>query len=199
MKLKFLNTVTLLIGLSSHAQTNTYLKIEDNYTERKYLVNNIIPNKPLLYWKYVEKDKSNSLVAREFGNKKVLLKYKIVEPEKGFFFECLPSGCFSYIIYVDKSGLHYVTSEKSLLLFIGKIDNLSEVLLVGRSQSLWVDKENDKGGSYMRTNQGYELNLMKYQGCPEIYESIHLKIDFKGKFTIKSNGVYKETGNCIVN
>ncbi|SDG56695.1 hypothetical protein SAMN04487996_12016 [Dyadobacter soli] len=57
---------------------------------------------------------------------------------------------------------------------------------------------NKRGGSYAKTKTGYELNLLKYEGCPETYESIFFKIDFKGNFSLRSGGVYKKTGDCIM-
>ena len=196
MTLKIMLTITVLTTFLSCKQNSRYLRIEKKFTDREQLINSILPNKTILYWKYVET--SSNKVVKEVGDKKLLSSYKIEEPNQGFFVECHPGFCYSYIIYIDNNGLNYVTDEKTLLNFIGKIDNISEAILVGKTQGLWIDKENERGGSYKKTKKGYEMNLLKYNGCPETYESVFFEINFNGYFKMKSNGIYKKTGNCIV-
>lgn len=196
MKFRLLLAIITFTIFHSCIFNNDFLKIDKNYTDRKLLISNIIPNKDILYWKYVE-TLSNKVV-REVGNRKLLAKYKIEEPSEGFFSECMPGYCYSYIVYIDNKGLHYVTNEKTLLSFIRTIDNISEAILVAKTQGLWIDQENEKGGSYKKTKTGYKMNLLKYNGCPETYESIFFTIDFDGQFNLKSNGIYKKTDNCIV-
>jgi len=188
--------LTLLLPCIIYGQNTNYSKIEKKYADREQLINNIIPNKQILYWKYVET--SSTKIIREVGNKELLSNYKITIPNQGFFIECNPGYCYSYIVYIDSNGLNYITSENSLINFIGTIDNLSEAILVGKTQGLWIDTENPKGGSYIKTKTGFEMNLLKYNGCPETYESIFFKIDFVGKFKLKSKGIYKKTGECYM-
>ncbi|HVX49904.1 MAG TPA: hypothetical protein VHB48_07095 [Chitinophagaceae bacterium] len=188
--------MTLLLPSIIYGQNTNYSKIDKKYTDREQLINNIIPNKQILYWRYVET--SSTKIIREAGNKGLLSNYKITIPHQGFFTECNPGYCYSYIIYIDTNGLNYITSENSLINFIGKIDNLSEAILVGKTQGLWIDTENSKGGSYIKTKTGFEMNLLKYNGCPETYESIFFKIGFDGKFKLKSKGIYKKTGACYI-
>jgi hypothetical protein len=196
MKLDIILAITVLTTFITCKQNNGYLRIEKKYTDREQLISSILPNKEIIYWKYVET--SSNRIVKEVGNKRILSNYKIEEPNQGFFVECHPGFCYSYIIYIDNNGLNYVTDERALLDFIGKIDNVSEAILVGKTQGLRIDEEDERGGSYKKTKNGYEMNLLKYKGCPETYESVNLEIDFNGYFKMKSNGIYKKTGNCIV-
>lgn len=196
MRLTSIIAIAVLTILLSCEKYQDYQKIDENYMDRQYSIKNIIPNKEIFYWRYVET--SSNKVVKEVGDKTILLDYEIKEPTHGFFPECMPGFCYSYVVYIDSSGLNYVTDEKLFGEFIGDIDNMSEAILIGKIQNLWIDKENKKGGSYIKTDSGYEMNLLKYEGCPETYESIFFKIGFNGNFTLKSNGVYKTTGDCIM-
>ena len=110
--------LTLFMPCIIYGQNTDYLKIDKKYTDRQQLINNIIPNKQILYWKYVG---TSTKIIREVGDKGLLANYKIKIPNQGFFIECKPGYCYSYIIYIDSSGLNYITSENSLINFIGKI------------------------------------------------------------------------------
>ncbi len=180
----------------SCSEKSGYIKLNKSYTVRGNLIKNIKPNIPILYWKYVCTISNKTIY--EFGNSNLLKKYKVKEPDHGFFAECLPGMCYSYIIYIDKNGINYVKDEQALRKFIGKIDNVSEAIMIGRTEGLGVDSYNAKGGSYKKTKTGFKLNLVKYKMCPVTFESILLEIDFNGKYKMKSNGVYKRSTTCII-
>jgi hypothetical protein len=196
MKIKPLLLIIVLILITSCSQKNSFSKIETKYLDRDYLIHNIEPNNEILYWKYVES--APKRIIKESGNRRLLNRYEISEPGTGFFIECFPEFCYSYIVFIDKNGLNYVTNDSSLLRFIGEIDNISEAILVGKTQGLWVDHENEKGGSYRKTNTGFEFKLGQDNCCPLSHESIIFEINFNGEFTTKSNGIYRwPTDNII--
>lgn len=194
---KHIKYLSILLALTvSCSEKSGYIKLNKSYTVRGNQIKNIKPNIPILYWKYVWTISNKTIY--EFGNSNLLKKYKVKEPEQGFFAECLPGMCYSYIIYIDKNGINYVKDEQALRKFIGKIDNVSEAIMIGRTEGLGVDSYNAKGGSYKKTKTGFKLNLVKYEMCPITSESILLEIDFNGKYKMKSNGVYKRSIPCII-
>ncbi|MEA5403384.1 hypothetical protein VB776_10685 [Arcicella sp. DC2W] len=192
--IKFL--LILLAVAVSCSEKSGYTKLNKSYTVRENLIKNIKPNIPILYWKYVWTISNKAMY--EFGDSNLLKKYKVAEPNYGFFPECFPGMCYSYIMYIDKNGINYVTNEQSLRKFIGRIDNVSEAILIGRTEGLGVDSKNAKGGSYKKTKTGFKLNMAKSKKCPIEYESILFEIDFNGKYKMKSNGVYKTLPGCII-
>lgn len=193
---KHIKYLFMLLALAvSCSEKSGYTKLNKFYTYNP--IKNIKPNIPILYWKYVFLHTSSKTIY-EYGNSKLLEKYKVEEPSFGFFAGCLPGMCYSYIIFIDNNGINYVKDEQALRKFIGKIDNVSEAIMIGRTEGLGVDSYNAKGGSYKKTKTGFKLNLVKYKMCPVTFESILLEIEFNGKYKMKSNGVYKRSTTCII-
>ncbi|QRR01469.1 hypothetical protein [Dyadobacter sandarakinus] len=170
-------------------------RIGRKYRDRSYLVKNIIPDTTVRYWRYV--DKVSNMIIREAGDKSTLSAYTIEDPNKGFFDNGHMVVSYSYIVYADSSGLHYVSDKDSFQKFIGHVDNISEAILIGMAEGLSIDTRNKKGGSYIATKFGYAMKLLKYNNCPETFESILFSIKYNGDFQIKSDRVYSRTGDCI--
>jgi hypothetical protein len=110
----------------------------------------------------------------------------------------MPGYCASYIAFIDSGKVKYVTTESEFRKFIGKIDNLEEALLVSKTYDLWFDEKDKRGGSYRRTQNGYELYLCKYCHCPVSKESIKVYIDSSGNFKSINKGYYYKSKDCIM-
>lgn len=179
-----------------------FTKIDKSFDDRDKLIVKIEPNKKYQYWEYIfsqpffEKDKDR--IIHQSGDPSLKLKYKFINPKKGFFNECQPAWCYSYIAYLENGKVNYITDEKQLKNFIGNISNLEEAILIGKINGLWFDSEKIEGGAYKKTKNGYELYLRKYDNCPVKMESMKVHIDSTGKFTSEKNGVYYESDDCIV-
>ena len=185
-----------ILLLLSCNQNSEFKKIGKQFDGRDSLIYKINPNSEILYWKYIESYPNRTV--REVGNKDLFNSYNFEEPEGGFYIECHPAFCFSYIVYINKEGLNYITDEKSLQKFIGTIDNIEEAILIGKTLDLGIDSNDKKGGSYKKTQNGFDMYLLRYNGCPETYESIQFTIDFNGNFKNESKGIYKKTGDCYI-
>jgi len=178
-----------------------FTKISDKYQDRNKLIEQIKPNKEYVYWEYVHftPDVNNGQeIIRKSGNIAIGNSYTYYPPKEGFFVECHPGFCYSYIAYVQNDDVFYITDEVALKKFIGKIDNIEEAILISKINDLWFDPEEKKAGSFKKTNNGFELYMMKYDGCPETKESIKVEIDSTGNFKSKSNGVYYKSKTCIM-
>lgn len=189
-------------GKNSFSIENGFTKINNEYQDRNKLIEQIKPNKEYVYWEYVKftPDIHNRQkeIIRKCGDTLIRNNYTFYSPESGFFNGCLPSSCYSYIAYIENDDVKYVTDEVELKKFIGKIDNVAEALLISEIYDLWFDPKEKKGGSFKKTNNGFELYMMKYNGCPETKESIKVEIDTIGNFKSKNNGIYYKSKICFM-
>lgn len=173
----------------------------ENVINSDELIKNIVSNKKIVYWEYVRvrlglEKGAEIRVEHCFGDSLIKKQYKIVYPKNG-----LTKGEFisyTFITYIDNEGVKYVTTEKGLIDFIGKIENVKEAaLILSYKNDLWIDNDDIKGGAYKKVKDGFELYMMKYYNCPIKKESFKVEIDTNGNFKYKSNGVYYESEDCI--
>ncbi|MGA9211714.1 hypothetical protein [Kaistella sp.] len=176
---------------------NKYMKIPDTLYFKDRLYQYIIPQKKYNYWKVIRKDGSTEkLIYEKIGakNKKVKENRTI---EEGFFLECLPDGCFTYIMANQNKKSEYFTNVEELRGFIGFVNNLSEALLIARTYDLWFDRKNPIGGSYKIEKDFIYLYLAKFESCPVSSEAFFVKINRRtGELEQESKGVYYKTDDC---
>ena len=175
-----------------------YLKIPDSLFFKDHLYQSIIPNKKYKYWKVVQKYSSMEKLVYEkkkiTGNNRCKENHSI---ESGFFEECMPDGCFSYIVSCNNKTIEYFTTENELIKFIDYVDNLSEALLIAKTYGLWFDRKNPVGGSFKMDKDFIYLNLAKFKRCPVSSESFYVRIDRKtGELYYESKGIYHKTNDC---
>ncbi|UQD55950.1 hypothetical protein [Flavobacterium sp. K5-23] len=195
----------LLLFISCNKSTveveKGFNKIE-NIVSRDELIKGIVPNEKMLYWEYVRvrlglKKGVEIRVKHCFGDSLIKKKYNIVYPKKGLIRGEFIS--YTFISYIDDEGVKYVTTEKELIDFVGKIDNAEEAALIMSYKSdLWIDNNDIRGGAYKKVKDGFELYMMKYYNCPVKKESFKVEIDTNGNFKYKSNGVYYKSKDCIM-
>lgn len=188
-KIKKLFTVRIIIILifvssfnllfSQSIITDNYMKIPDTLYWKDRLYPFIIPNKKYNYWKVIRKDGSSEELIYENKKCKNVNYTEDHSIEDGFFVECLPSGCFTYILACQNKQPEYITSEKELRDFIGYVDNLPEALLIAKTYDLWFDRKNPIGGSYKIEKDFIYLNLTKFSRCPVSNEAFFVKINRK--------------------
>ncbi len=186
---------------NSNVQVEKGFKKIENVVSRDDLIKSIVPNKKIIYWEYVRvrlglKKGTEIRVKHCVGDSLIKKKYKIVYPKKG-----LTRGEFisyTFITYIDNEEVKYVTTEKGLINFIGKIENVKEAaLILSYKNDLWIDNDDINGGAYKKVKDGFELYMMQYYNCPIKKESVKVEIDTNGNFKYKSNGVYYESEDCI--
>jgi hypothetical protein len=147
----------LLISSCNRAPEKGFVKIDFDPFDRDKMIQQIKPDKEYAYWEYGRIGMTGDSATRTVGD--LSFRKIINKPTQGFFVECLPGYCASYIAFVDSSKVKYVTTDKELRAFIGKIDNLGEALIVSKTYDLWFDSKDKRGGSYKETENGYELYL----------------------------------------
>ena len=186
--------ITCTLLSCSTTRIGDFKKIKDY--SRQELIDKIIPDREYDYWEYRLKGYQEDVLVRNFGDG--TQKHKMIDtaPETGFFFECEPGICYSYISYIIGQERGQITNEDELVHFLGDIDNLEEAILLSKINGLWFDKTIEIGGSYRVRKNGYELNMMKWVRCPETKESFKVTIEKSGYYTATSRGVYYESGNC---
>jgi hypothetical protein len=169
-------------------------------SSRAYLIDKIHPSKNYKYWECVfhfmddsEKGKRGQVFVYN-GDTSYAKIAKRVSCDFGFFPECHPGVCFSYIIAIsDSNVIEKVDSEAKLKRFIGDIDNIEEAILVSKIYGFWYDSKNAIGGSYRVTDSNFLLYLLKYSSTPVTYKSVRAILSKKGEFKVVSKKVYKRT------
>ncbi|RKE89566.1 hypothetical protein [Epilithonimonas arachidiradicis] len=188
----------LSIWGSSQIIDEDFKKIPDSLYFRDNLYKYIRPNHNYSYWKVVRKDDSLTTELIYESTKSKNWNYlESFSPNNGFFEECHPDGCFTYIIAYQNKEVKYFTDGKELRNFIGFINNLPEALLIARTYNLWFDDKNSLGGSYKIEKDFIYLYLAKFESCPISREAFFVKINRKtGELEKESKGIYYKKNDC---
>lgn len=174
------------------------------YEDRTLIIDKILPDTNYVYWECLYKDVvSDNTRGKIIVSKGDSLKYSSIAKKKdsfdGFFLECHPLICYSYIIGVKKdSSVEVINSEKKLKRFIGNIDNLEEALLIAKINGLWFDTDTIIGGAYRIREKDYLFYLLDYSSTPVTYKSVKATLTKKGEFKILSREVYKMTDEYYI-
>jgi hypothetical protein len=110
-----------------------------NTAYRANLFEKVIPEKEYKYWEYVFYDDifpeneneiyRGKIIVSKGDKKNYSFLTKDVTANYGFFIECHPAICYSYIVAVRADlTIDLVKSETDLKKFIGKVDNIEEVI-----------------------------------------------------------------------
>lgn len=171
--------------------------------DRFHLIDKIKPSAAYAYWECVFKDpikseKNRGEVIVYNGDRKYASLANKANPSYGFFVECHPGICFSYIVAVrtDKT-LDIIDSETLLKKFIGRIDNLEEVILMAKINGYWFDTDTLIGGAYREREKDYLLYLLDYSSTPETYQSVKAILTKDGDFRVIDKKIYKQTDDYI--
>jgi len=202
INIKILNIFTLIFSKLLFSQIvigDDFKKIPDNLYSKKNNYQFIIPKEKYQYWKVSQKkgEINEDLIYENKSSKNIhyLTKYS---PEEGFFGECLPDWCFSYIVAYKNRKPQYITNEKDLIDFIGYVDNLSEALLISKTYDFWIDKRDKVGSSYKIDKDYIYLYLTRFKSCLVTKESFFIKINRKTQeIYYESNGIYYKSNDCF--
>ncbi|MEC4049955.1 hypothetical protein OX284_010985 [Flavobacterium sp. SUN046] len=170
-----------------------------NYNYLDSLGTKINPYKNYDYWQYATyyqgcgEQKIIYTVLKQGGD--ISLRKKInenINPLKisGIFQGGHPSYRCNYAIYIQNKKIHYVKTEEEFRNFLGEIDNLEEALLLARTYGYLIGSER-KSSEYRKTDNGFELHLMRFYDYPPSKELIDIEIKKDGFVKTKSLGIYK--------
>ena len=171
------------------------------YKERAYLIDKIKPEDNYSYWECVWKDMDNGrgkIIVYQ-GDSSYSIETVKINPTTGFFVECMPLFCFSYIVGVRPDHkVDLVNTNEQLKKFIGHIDNIEEVILSAKLNGFWFDTDTIIGGAYRERNNDYLLYLLDYSSTPVTYKSAKAVLKKNGDFQLIMETKYKETDEYIV-
>ncbi len=174
-----------------------FLKIPEVFDTTENLYAFIQPGEDFAYWKaFINNSDSEKAVLYE---SQAPVSMTILEPipEKGFFQNCLGENCFNYIIACKNGRSVFFLTEKNLIQFIGKIDNVAEAILVAKTQGFLVDTSDLRGGSFTKDDENFYLKLYKQKKCSEVKESFTITIGRNNSnLTYKTNIIYSIKKTC---
>ena len=196
MKLLF-PILMLFSGLvfSQKAIPDDFKKIPEILDNPDLLYPFIKPEIQYEYWSILRKDTKDPIY--ESQSPKRMGIYDLPFTGQGFFDECEPNGCFTYLIVCQSNEPKYFTNKQQLRDFISTVDNLPEALLIAKTYGFTVDSADKMGSSYKIDDKHISLYLSKMKNCPATKESFFIKIIRKnGKLESKSNGIYFKSEDC---
>ena len=202
MKSKIVITIFFILFLCSCNQK--FEKISETNAETEALLKKIQPNKKVKYWQleYFPNYKTEALDFEILFSKGNSANQPIPKNEfdlSGFFSDCHPSLCAYRITYLENGKWKVLRSENELKNFIDKIDNVYEAFLIGKINGYKIDNSSEKGNGFIKQNDGFKLNMMKYESCPKSKESFTFFVNKKGVIQdLENNGFYLKTKDCIV-
>lgn len=189
----------LLLLLSCKRRTEDgFEKIPQGLNQTENLIKGIHPDQDYQYWGYIRQsymDNNNIKIITGKGDISYLMNNKFNDPKSGFKYKTW-EGYF-YFAYLEKDSISLVTNQKQLIKFIGKIDELGEALLIASLNGLTVDYSEDIGGSYKKTNNGFEFYLAKFHSCTVRTEPFKISIDTLGNCKIKNLGFFYNVDDSI--
>ena len=181
---------------------SNFTTISDNANLSKYhFIDSIIPDKYYYYWECIFADFDNYQVYVYNGDSLHFAeKTKKIKSNTGFFYECHPGICYHYIIAIDSSkNVVLMNSDKKFRNFIGKIDNLSEALLIARLHELYISNKEKIGGAYKEEESYYLLYLTEWEWCPYRAYSVRAILHKTGEFIVVDKKMYEEDLEyCII-
>jgi len=195
--MKLLFPILLFSGLVFSQKTipNDFKKIPEILDNTDMLYPFIQPETQYEYWSVQRKDTKDPIY--ESQSPLNIGIYDVPFNGQGFFDECEPNGCFTYLIACQNNQPKYFTSKQHLRDFISTVDNLPEAILIAKTYGFTVDSSDNMGSSYKIDDKFVSLYLSKTKNCPETKESFLIKIDRKnGKLESKSTGVYVKGKDC---
>jgi hypothetical protein len=205
--MKNLSLIIIFLMVLLNSCQDNYIFLPEKYNNREELLKKIIPNKKVQYWQIdfypnFQNDKFPYKLIFSKGkyDRKLVAKMPTDEHNRnGFFSGCQPIYCNYRITYLENNNWKTVDSEELLKDFIGEINNEYEAFLIAKINDYNIDSLSEKGNGYLKTENGYQLKVVKYESCPESKESFTLFIDNQGNLKkTESNGYYLKTKNCIV-
>ena len=175
--------------------------ISENANFSKYhLIDSIIPDKYYCYWECIFSNDRRKVYVYNGDSLHFAEKTKKITSYSGFFYECHPGICFHYIVAIDFSkNIVLINSDEKFRKFIGKIDNLSEVLLITRLNKLYISNKEKIGGAYKEKDDYYLLYLTEWENCPYRAFSVRAILYKTGEFVLIDKKMYEENlEDCIL-
>lgn len=122
-----------------------------------------------------------------------------INVEWGFFVRGHLAIEYSFIVGVkDRNQLDLIDSDRKLVSFIGRVDNLEEAVLIAEANGYGFDPDTLVGGAYKERANDYLLYLMEEESWPETYKSVRAILTKDGHLTVLDKVIYRQTDIYIM-
>lgn len=173
--------------------------------DEAYLIDAIIPDVPYKYWECVRKrdedfreDRRGSVIVYN-GDSAYASVAERINAEWGFFVRGHLAIEYSFIVGVkDRNQLDLIDSDRKLVSFIGRVDNLEEAVLIAEANGYGFDPDTLIGGAYKERANDYLLYLMEVDSWPETYKSVRAILTKDGHLTVLDKVIYRQTDIYIM-
>ncbi|WP_179321147.1 hypothetical protein [Winogradskyella helgolandensis] len=188
---KFLTFI--LLAVLVHSLDAQELKFDSTMTTEIELIKKIKPKNDYKNWQIVTSyDSIIYITGKRFTIPKDSKSGYLTLTTKQSHTFSSSSSC--YIIVQENEKFKEIRNEKSLIEFIGEIDNIHEAILILYLNGFYYDYSHPS--SYSKLNNGYKFKTTKFHYCPNKSEEKVITTDKNGITEIKSNGFYKVTDDC---
>lgn len=190
-----------LFDIENEFDVTDFKTISANGNYKYPLIDSIIPDQYYYYWECVlDKFGSRPIYVYNGDSLQFAEKTKNIRSYSGFFYECHPGICFHYIIAIDSSkNIVLLNSEERFKRFIGKIDNISEALLIAQLNELYLSNDEIIGGAYKEKEYCFLLYLTEWEWCPYRRYSVRAILYKTGEFVVVDKKLRDEDLNyCIM-
>ncbi len=188
----------LFIGIMMGCSVDNYTALPvEIYESGNLPIDKIIPSESYDYWEYRFSDIGKEEVIYKRGEQQ-LDSISIENQTNGFFVECDPLLCYSYIVAVKDGGLFIIDTPDKFRNFVGNVDNVQEVVILIKLSGYWFDPSDSRTGSYKKTADGYELFVLDYESCPVTFKSVKALLRYNGDFEVIKVETIKEESDCIL-
>lgn len=170
-----------------------------------YLIDAIIPDVPYKYWECVRKrdedmreHRRGSVIVYN-GDSAYASVAEGIYAERGFFIQGHFVPEYSFIVGVkDRNQIDLINSDRKLVSFIGRVDNLEEAVLIAEANGYGFDPDTLIGGAYKERANDYLLYLMEVDSWPETYKSVRAILTKDGHLTVLDKVIYRQTDIYIM-
>lgn len=198
--MKSIRIVLLFIINFSYSQQclEKYIQVPQEYMQTSYCYQFIVPDKNYKDFTVIKRENDYNNIIYETKKKIVEIENFKENIENGFFSECEPLGCFTYIIADFLGKKTVINTPKGLKKFIGRVDNLAEAILIARTYGFKIDVEDKRGGAYLIKKKYIKLFLAQYNNCPFSSTSYFIEINREsGEVKFSNQGLYYESKDCF--
>jgi hypothetical protein len=178
---------------------------QDKFIDKTHLLSKITPDSAYVYWEAIHVSeqswlKGNRRAIASHGNRNYASVASKVSANYGFFVECHPMRCYTYIVGVKSDGqVDIIDDDNKLKTFIGNVDNIEEAMLYATINGYWFDTDSVLGGAYKERKDDYLLYLLDYESSTKdgrtstvSYKSVKAILSKSGDFRVVGKKVYKQ-------
>ena len=148
-------------------------------------------------WAFLKYGLNNGQAEVLYQKGEILQNNESLVYDRGFYYQGHSIEWYYYIVSIENDSLIYITDKNKLLKFLGDIDTMEEAFLLTILSGFIIDSNNPKGGSYSKTDEGYDFLLIKRDISSSIvdlnsieYRQYLVNVDIKGNVKSEAREIY---------